>query len=66
MLLFLCFIQYNQKSKMVTKNKMDNPRFVDKETILLVQDEDYDDDNTLNTSRVDETSFPESDTTEAT
>ena len=51
---------------MVTKNKMDNPRFVDKETILLVQDEDYDDDNTLNTSRVDETSFPESDTTEAT
>ena len=51
---------------MVTKNKMDNPRFVDKETILLVQDEDYDDDNTLSTSRVDETSFPESDTTEAT
>ena len=32
-------IQCNQKWKVVTKNKMDNPRFVDGETILLVQDE---------------------------
>ena len=45
---------------------MDNPRFVDEETIPLVQDEDYDDYNTPNTSRVDETSFTEPDTTEAT
>ena len=44
---------------------MDNPRFVDEETIPLVQDEDYDDYNTPNTSRVDETSFTEPDTTEA-
>ena len=51
---------------MVTKNKMDNPRFVDEETIPLVQDEDYDDCNTPNTSRVDEISFTEPDTTEAT
>ena len=38
---------------------MDNPRFVDDENILLVQDEDidYDDYNTPNTSKVDETSF---------
>ena len=45
---------------------MDNPRFVDEETIPLVQDEDYDDYNTPNTSRIDETSFTEPDTTEAT
>ena len=59
-------IQYNQKWKVVTKNKMDNPRFVNEEGILLVQDEDYDDYNTPNTSRVDETSFTEPDATEAT
>ena len=45
---------------------MDNPRFVDEETIPLVQDEDYDDCNTPNTSRIDETSFMEPTTTEAT
>ena len=45
---------------------MDNPTFVDKETIGMVhQDEDYDEYNTPNTSRVDETSFMEPDTTEA-
>ena len=51
---------------MFTKNKLDNPRFVDEETVLLVQDEDYDDYNTPDTSRVDETSFTEPDATEAT
>ena len=40
---------------MDTKNKMDNPTFVDEETIPLVQDEDYDDYSTPNTSRIDET-----------
>ena len=46
---------------------MDNPTFVDKEDIPMVhQDEDYDDYNTLNTSRIDETSFTVPDTTEAT
>ena len=45
---------------------MDNPRFVNEEEILLVQDEDYDNYGTPNTSRVDETSFTEPDTTEAT
>ena len=41
--------------------------FVDEETIPMVhQDEDYDDYNALNTSRVDETSFTEPNTTEAT
>ena len=44
---------------------MSNPRFVDEETIPLVQDEDYDNYNTPNTSRVDETSFTEPDATEA-
>ena len=34
----------------VTKNKMDNPRFIDEEDIPLVQDEDYDDYNTPNAS----------------
>ena len=41
--------------------------FVDEETIPMVhQDEDYDEYNTPNTSRIDETSFTEPDTTEAT
>ena len=51
---------------MVTKNEIDNPKFVDEETIPLVQEEDYDDYNTPDTSRIDETSFTEPDTTEAT
>ena len=40
--------------------------FADKEYIPLIQDEDYDNCGTSNTSRVDETSFIEPDTTEAT
>ena len=46
MLLFFTFVQDNQKWKVVTKNKMDNPIFVDEETIPMVhQDhgEGYDD-----------------------
>ena len=54
-----------RKWKVDTKNRMD-PRFVDGETIPLVQDKDYDDYNTPDTGRVDETSFTEPDTTEAT
>ena len=45
---------------------MDNPRFVDGETILLVQDEYQDDYNTPNTSRADKTSFTDPDITEVT
>ena len=46
---------------------MDNPVFVDDEDIPMVhEDNDYDDYNTPNTSRVDETSFTVPDTTEAT
>ena len=46
---------------------MDNPRYIDKETIPLVhQDKDYDDYNIPNTSRIEETSFIEPDATEAT
>ena len=46
---------------------MDNPRFIDEEDIPLIhQDDDYDDYNTPNTSRIDETSFTVPDTTEAT
>ena len=45
---------------------MDNPRFVDEETIPLVQEQDYNNYGTPNTSSVDETSFTEPDTTEAT
>ena len=45
---------------------MDNSKFVDEETIPLVQDEDYDDYKTPDTSRVGETSFAEPDATEAT
>ena len=60
------FVQVNQKWKVVTKNKMDKSIFIDEETIPLVhQDEDYNDYNTPNTSKVYETSFTELDTTEA-
>ena len=46
---------------------MDNPTFVDEETIGMVpHDEDYDTDGIPDTSRVDEISFTEPDTTEAT
>ena len=47
---------------------MDNPTFVDEEDIpMLHQDEeDYDDYRTPDTSRIDETSFMVSDTTEPT
>ena len=47
---------------------MDNPVFVNEEDIPAVHqdDDDYDDYNTPNTSRMDETSFIEPDTTEAT
>ena len=49
---------------------MDNPIFVDEENIPMVHqdqnDEDYDDYDTPNASRVDETSFIEHDTTEPT
>ena len=45
---------------------MDKPKFIDEETIPLVQDEDYNGYNTPNSSMVDETSFTEPDTTEAT
>ena len=45
---------------------MDNPRLVDEETIPLVPDEDYEDYSTPDTRRVDEPSFTDADTTEAT
>ena len=45
---------------------MDNPRFLDEETIPLFQDEDYGNYSTPNTSKVDETSFSELATTQAT
>ena len=52
--LFLQLFKTTRKWKVVTKNKMDNFRFVDEETIPLVHNEDYDDCNTPDTSRVDE------------
>ena len=66
MLLFFTFVQDNKRWKAVTKNKkMDNPILVDEEDIPLVhQDDDYDDYETPNTSRI-ETSFTVPDTTEA-
>ena len=46
---------------------MDKVAFVDEETIPLVQqDEDYDDYNTPNTSRIDEASFTVPDAAEVT
>ena len=46
---------------------MDNSTSVDEETIGIVhQDDNYDDYNTRNTSKIDETLFMEPDTAEAT
>ena len=47
---------------------MDNPTFVDEEDIPMLHrdEEDYDDYRTPGTSRIDETSFMVSDTTEPT
>ena len=45
---------------------MDNPGFVDKETIPLVQDKDYHDYNTPDANKIDNISFTEPDATEAT
>ena len=51
---FLCLFKANQKQKVVTKNKMENPTFVNEEEIPLInQDEGYDDYRTPDTSRVD-------------
>ena len=58
---FLCLSKATRNEKWSLKTKLDHPRFVDKETIPLVQDEDYDDYRTP-----DLTSFTEPDTTEAT
>ena len=66
MLFIFTFVQGQPEMGVVTKNKMNNPRFVDEETVPLVQDEDYDNFGTPNTSTVDETLFIEPDTTEAT
>ena len=63
--LFLRLFKTTRNGKWSLK-KMDNPRFVDEEEIPLVQDEDYDDYNTPNASRVDDTSFIEPAATEAT
>ena len=63
----LLFLRTTRNEKVVTKNKMDNPRFFDEETILLVhQNEDFDNYNILNIGRIDETSFTEPDATKAT
>ena len=67
MLLFLRLFKTTRDGKWSLKIKMDNPVFVDEETIAMVhQDEDYDDYNTSIRSRMYETSFTEPDTTEAT
>ena len=56
-----------EKYHLVTKNKMNNPTFVDEEDIpMFHQDDDYDNYKTPDRSRVDETSFIGPDTTVAT
>ena len=67
MFFIFALVQNNQIWKVITKNKMNNPLFVNREDIPMVhKDDDYDDYNTSNTSRVNETSFMVPDTTEAT
>ena len=66
MLLFLCLFKTTRNGKWSLKIKMDNPRFINEEDIPLVQHKGYDNYSMPNTSRIDETSFTEPDTTEAT
>ena len=67
MLLFLCSFKTIGNGKQSLENEMDNPIFVDEDTIPMVHhDEDYDNYKTPNTSRIDETSFMVPDATEAT
>ena len=64
---FLRLFKTTRNGERSLQNEIDNPKFVDEEDIPLVNqdEEDYDDYKTLDTSRVDETSFIELDTTEA-
>ena len=64
-LFYVCF-KVNQKQKLVTKNKMENPTFDEEDIPLSNQDADYDDYTTPDTSKIDEISFTVPDTTEAT
>ena len=65
--IYFCVCSRQPKNgKWALKKKKDNPRFVDEETIPLAQDEDYDNYNAPDASRVDERSFTEPDATEAT
>ena len=67
MLLFLRLFKTIRNGKWSLKIKMDNPVLVDEETIPMAhQDEDYDDYNTPNTSKIDVTSFTVPDATDAT
>ena len=67
MLLFLCSFKTIGNGKQSLENEMDNPIFVDEDTIPMIHhDEDYDNYKTPNTSRIDETSFMVPDATEAT
>ena len=66
--IFLRLFKTTRNGEWSLQNKIDNPTFVDEEDIPLVNqdEEDYDDYKTPDTSRVDETSFIEPDTAEAT
>ena len=55
-----------QPEPVVTKNKMENIGFDEENIPLINQDEDYDDYKAPDTSRIDETSFTVSNTTEVT
>ena len=62
LLFYVCSRQSELES-----DQMDNPTFVDEEDVSMIhQDDDYDDYNTPDTSRIDETSFTVPDATEAT
>ena len=62
LLFYVCSRQSELES-----DQMDNPTFVDEEDVPMIhQDDDYDDYNTPDTSRIDETSFTVPDATEAT
>ena len=65
MFFYVC-LKVSHKWKVVTKNKMDNPTFVDEEDIPLINKDDDCDDYTPDTSRVNETLFTVPDTAEAT
>ena len=64
--IFTFTFKTSRNGKWSLKIKIDNPTFIDEESTPLVQDKDYDNYGTPNTSKIDVASFTVPDTSEVT